>query len=443
MKLHNPLKRWSFSPPQLLAIGFGVVIIFGTFMLMLPLSTTESISWIDALFTAASATTVTGLVVLDTGSNFTTFGQVILMILIKVGGLGLMTFAVITIIVLGKRIGLKERILIQQALNQHSIGGVVRLVKILFIFSIVMELIATILLSIRWVPEYGWGFGVFTSLFHAISAFNNAGFSLWSDSLSGYVGDPIVNLIITILFIIGGIGFTVLYDVMTTKRFRHYALHTKIMLVGTVIINVVAIIVIFLLEYTNPLTLGELTTYEKIWASYFQAVTPRTAGFNTIEIGDMNPGSIVFILLLMFIGAGSASTASGIKLTTFIIITLAVFTYLKGKRESHIFERRINEDIIIRALAIVVTSLAIIFLSIFILNITEQAPFIIIVFEAFSAFGTVGLSMGLTDELSLLGKQMIIVLMFIGRIGPLTLAFALAKSSKPNISYPKGDVFTG
>ncbi|WP_257009702.1 TrkH family potassium uptake protein [Evansella halocellulosilytica] len=443
MRLQNLFKGWRISPPQFLAAGFGVVIILGTLILMLPWSTTGSISWIDALFTATSATTVTGLIVLDTGADFTIFGQVIIMILIQIGGLGLMTFAIMTILVLGKRIGLKERVLLQEALNQHSIGGVVRLVKILFLFSIIMEVIATVLLSIRWIPEYGWGFGIFTSLFHSVSAFNNAGFSLWADSLSGYVGDPIVNLIITILFIVGGIGFTVLYDVMTTKRFRHYSLHTKIMLVGTLIINVVALFTIFILEYTNPMTLGDLTTYEKIWASYFQAVTPRTAGFNTIEISDMNHSTIVFILLLMFIGAGSASTGSGIKLTTFIVIILAVYTYLRGSQESVIYKRRINEDIIHRALAIVVISLAMVFVSIFILNITEQAPFILIVFEAFSAFGTVGLSMGLTGDLSMLGKQMIIVLMFVGRIGPLTLAFALAKSSKPNVSYPKGDVFTG
>lgn len=444
MRLLNLFKNWTFSPPQFLAIGFGLAILLGTFILMVPWSTTENISWIDALFTATSATTVTGLVVLDTGTDFTVLGQVVIMVLIKIGGLGLMTFAIMTVIVLGKRIGLKERVLLQEALNQHSIGGVVRLVKILFIFSIVIEFIAAVLLSFRWVPEYGWGFGIYTSIFHSISAFNNAGFSLWPDSLSGYVGDPVINLIITFLFITGGIGFTVIYDVMTTRRFNLLALHTKIMLVGTFVVNVIAMIVIFLLEFSNPLTIGDLSAGEQLWASYFQAVTPRTAGFNTIETGEMNPGSIVFTLLLMFIGGGSGSTASGVKLTTFLVIILAVITYLRGKTEPVIFRRRINHEIINRALAIVVISLFAVFISTLALSITEPAaPFLMIVFEAFSAFGTVGLSMGLTGELSFVGKQIIIVLMFIGRIGPLTLAFALAKSSKPLISYPKGDVFTG
>lgn len=443
MKIINLFIGWRFSPPQVLAIGFLLAILAGALLLKLPWSTVEGITWIDSLFTATSATTVTGLVVMDTGSDFTLFGQIIILLLIKIGGLGLMTFAVMTVLVLGKRIGLRERVLIQEALNQHSIGGVVKLVKLLFIFSLSLELLATILLSIRWVPEYGLWSGLFTSLFHSISAFNNAGFSLWSDSLSGYVGSSYINLIITLLFIIGGIGFTVLYDLFTTRKFRLFSLHTKVMLVGTLVINIVAMLVIFSLEYGNPLTLGMLTTKEQLWASYFQAVTPRTAGFNTIEIGDMTPGSIVFMLLLMFIGGGSASTASGVKLTTFIIITLAVYTYLRGRRELVLYERTVADDIIHRSLAIVVISLAVIFITILGLSITEDAPFIMIVFEAFSAFGTVGLSMGLTDQLSFFGKQIIILLMFVGRIGPLTLAFALAKSSKQHVSYPKGEIFTG
>ncbi|WP_041808382.1 TrkH family potassium uptake protein [Evansella cellulosilytica] len=443
MKLINLFPHWRMSPPQILALGFICTIIVGMLILKLPVSTVHGITWLDALFTATSATTVTGLVVLNTGSDFTIVGQIVIMVLIQIGGLGLMTFAIITVLVLGKRIGLRERVLIQEALNQHSIGGVVKLVKILFLFSITIEFIAALLLSFRWVPEYGWKDGVFTSIFHSISAFNNAGFSLWSDSLTGYRGDPTINIVITVLFIIGGIGFTVLYDVMTTKRFRLFSLHTKIMLTGTVVVNIIAMIVIFLLEYGNPLTLGALPLSDQLWTSYFQAVTPRTAGFNTLEIGDMNPGTIVFMLLLMFIGAGSASTGSGVKLTTFLIIILAVITYLRGKQETVIFHRTIHHDIIIRALAIVVISLSIIFLVILGLSVTENAPFIHIVFEAFSAFGTVGLSMGLTDQLSIYGKQMIIVLMFIGRIGPLTLAFALAKSAKRTVSYPKGEVFTG
>ncbi|RKL66343.1 Ktr system potassium transporter B [Salipaludibacillus neizhouensis] len=436
-------KRRSMSPQRFLAFGFLGAIIVGAMLLLLPLSTTAPITLIDALFTATSATTVTGLVVLDTGRDFTIFGQTVIMILMKIGGLGLMAFAILIVLALGKKIGLRERILVQESLNQTSLGGMVRLVKILLIFAFSIELFATLLLAMHWVPEYGWSFGLFTSLFHAISAFNNAGFSLWSEGLNAYVGDPVVNIIITFLFITGGIGFTVLYDIVTTKTFRRLSLHTKLMLVGTLILNVVAMLVIFALEYTNPETLAVLTSSEKLWASYFQAVSPRTAGFNTIDIGSMTPASITFMMGLMFIGAGSASTGSGIKLTTFIIIILAVYSYLIGRKETVIFERTIETKIVIRALSIVAISLFAVFLSIFLLSITESAPYLTIVFEAFSAFGTVGLSMGITDELSVIGKQVIIVLMIIGRVGPVSLAFALAKNEPSNFRYPKGDVFTG
>ncbi|MBU8906320.1 TrkH family potassium uptake protein [Desertibacillus haloalkaliphilus] len=431
------------SPPQILALSFLVFIAIGTLLLKLPVASTTYISWIDALFTATSAITVTGLVVVDTGIDYTVFGQVVIMILIQLGGLGLMTFAVLIIMMLGKKIGLKQRILVQEAFNQTSLGGLVRLVKVLVIFAIILEAIAFSILSFRWVPEFGWQEGMYQSLFHTISAFNNAGFSLWSDSLSGYVGDPVVNIVITGLFITGGIGFTVLADIWYKKKFRHLSLHSKLMLVGTLVTNFIAMIVIFILEYANPATLGHLPLSEKLWGAYFQAVTPRTAGFNTIEIADMTTAAILLTLLLMFIGAGSASTASGIKLTTFLVMILATITFLKGKGETVTFERTIRKQTILRALAIIVISILFIFLTLFILTITENAPFLMILFEVVSAFGTVGLSMGLTDELSSIGKQVIIVMMFIGRIGPLTLAFTLARPQKSPVRYPEEEVFTG
>ncbi|MGQ5111959.1 TrkH family potassium uptake protein [Bacillus halotolerans] len=445
MGLHKEtvIKWVRFSPPQVLAIGFFLTIIVGSLLLKLPISTAKPLSWIDALFTAASATTVTGLAVVDTGTEFTVFGQTIIMGLIQVGGLGFMTFAVLIVMILGKKIGLKERMLVREALNQPTIGGVIGLVKVLFLFSISIELIAALILSIRLVPQYGWASGLFASVFHAISAFNNAGFSLWPDNLMSYVGDPAVNLVITFLFITGGIGFTVLFDILKNRRFKAFSLHTKLMLAGTFILNIAATLIIFILEYSNPGTLGSLHLPDKLWASYFQAVTPRTAGFNSVDFGSMREGTIVFVLLLMFIGAGSASTASGIKLTTFLVILMSVIAYLRGHKETVIFRRTIKYPIIIKALAVSVISLFIVFIGIFALTITEQAPFIQVVFETFSAFGTVGLTMGLTPELTTAGKCIIIALMFIGRIGPLTFVFSFAKTEKSNIRYPDGEVFTG
>lgn len=431
------------TPPQILALSYIVLILIGTFLLLLPFAKVESMSFMDSLFTATSAVTVTGLTVVDTGTQFTIFGQVVIMILIQLGGIGLMTFAVLAVMVLGKKVGLHQRILIQEAYNQSSLGGLIRLVKLIIVFSFLMELSATVLLSLRWVPEYGLGKGIYVSLFHSISAFNNAGFSLWSDSLSRYVGDPIVNLVITFLFITGGLGFTVIADLKINRSFRKLSLHTKLMLVGTLVINVCALFVILFLEYGNPGTLGNLTFGEKLWGAYFQAVTPRTAGFNTIEIGQMTSASLFFTMLLMFIGAGSASTGSGIKVTTFIVMILATFAFLRGNEEPVIFKRTIKQHTILKALTVIVMSILFIFLTIFILSISENLPFVALIFEAFSAFGTVGLSMGITDQLSIVGKQVIIVLMFIGRIGPLTLAFSLSKMKKSNIRYPGDDVFTG
>jgi trk system potassium uptake protein len=432
------------SPPQLLLIIFLFFILLGTALLKLPFATTGSINWVDALFTSTSAMTVTGLAVIDTGTAYTTFGEVIIMVLIQIGGLGIMSFAMLIYLMLGKKIGFKERLIIQHALNQTSVGGVIRLVKHLFVFSFIVEGVAMILLASEWIPEYGWGQGLYFSLFHSISAFNNAGFSLWPDSLMGYVGNPLVNFVISGLFIIGGIGFTVLTDLWYSKNIQKLSLHTKLMLVGTLIINVVAVLVIFTLEINNPKTLANLPELDKFLGAYFQAVSPRTAGFNSLDIGSMEEPTIIFIILLMFIGAGSASTGGGIKVTTFLVITFAVLSFLRQKKGIHAFRRKIDDTYIYKSLAISMISVVLIFFAMFLMTITEKGvPFIQILFEVVSAFGTVGLSMGLTFNLTAVGKCIILFVMFVGKIGPLTLAFSLAKKGTDKISYPKEDILTG
>ncbi|WRP06120.1 TrkH family potassium uptake protein [Rossellomorea aquimaris] len=432
------------SPPQLLVVTFLFFIIVGMGLLKLPFATTESITWLDALFTTTSAMTVTGLAVVDTGDAFTLFGEVIIMSLIQIGGLGIMSFAVLIFMMLGKKIGFKERLLLQQALNQTSVGGVIKLVKYLFIFSFLVEGFAVLLLASEWVPEFGWRRGLYVSIFHSISAFNNAGFSLWSDSLMGYVGNPIVNITISFLFIVGGIGFTVLVDLWKSKTIRRLSLHTKIMIVGTFVINVFAFMMIFILEYNNPNTLAQLPLLDKLFASYFQAVTPRTAGFNSIDYGSMERSTLLLTILLMFIGAGSASTGGGIKLTTFVVISLSVFAFLKEKREIRIFRRTIDQNYIFKALAVSMISVLLVFTALFFLDMTEKnASFLSILFEVVSAFGTVGLSMGITGSLTAIGKWIIIIVMFVGKLGPLTLAFSLSRPDKEKIRYPKEDILTG
>jgi trk system potassium uptake protein len=436
-------KTINLSPPQLLISIFLIFLLIGTCLLKLPIATTEPISWIDALFTITSAMTVTGLVVFDTGTIYTTFGEVIIMLWIQLGGLGIMSFAVLVFIMLGKKIGFKERILIQQSLNQTSLGGVILLVKRLFLFAFLIEGIAMACLATRWVPEFGWGKGLYFSLFHSVSAFNNAGFGLLPDNLMKYVGDPIINIVITLLFIIGGIGFTVLIDMWSKPNLRKLSLHTKLMLIGTLVLNLFAMVVIFLLEKDNPGTMGKLSGFEKIWASYFQAVSPRTAGFNTIDLFEIKDPTAFFMMILMFIGAGSASTGGGIKLTTFLVIVFAVITYLQGKKKTVINKRTIDIEIVHKSLSIATISVFFISLSIFILSITEKAEFVTIMFEVLSAFGTVGLTMGLTYELTFIGKIVIIFTMFLGKVGPLTLAFTLAKPKKEKVGYPTEDILAG
>jgi trk system potassium uptake protein TrkH len=437
------LKSIQMTPPQLLIIFFGFFIVLGALLLKLPIATTEPISWIDAFFTITSATTVTGLTVVDTGTAYTLFGQVIIMLWIQIGGLGIMSFAILFFLMLGKKIGFRERVLIQHSLNQTSFGGVIRLVIHLFLFAFIMELIAVLFLSIRWIPEFGVAQGLYFSFFHAVSAFNNAGFGLLPDNLMKYADDPLINVVITWLFIVGGLGFTVLLDVRNKKGWKKLSLHSKLMLTGTLVINVVSMLVILLLEMDNPKTLGALDWSGKLWSAYFQGVSPRTAGFNTIDMTALKDSTAFYMMFLMFIGAGSASTGGGIKLTTFLIIVLSVFTYFKGKEQIHIFKRGLDDKLVFKALAISMMSILFIFAAAFIMTITEKAPFVKIIFEVISAFGTVGLSMGLTFELSFTGKLVLIFMMSLGKLGPLTLIFSLAKKEHAKIKYPKEDILAG
>jgi len=414
-----------------------------TFLLRLPFATKVEISWFDALFTATSAFTVTGLMVENISTTFTIFGQIIILLLIKIGGIGIITFAILAFMVLGKKIGFKERLMIQQTLNQNSLGGIIKLIKSIFFFSISIELLATIFLSIIWIPKFGFKRGLFYSFFHAVSAFNNAGISLFTDGLSSYSADIYIKLIISTLFIIGGIGFTVLIDLKHKRRFKTLSLHSKIMIIGTITINLIATILFFLLERNNNATIGNSYFINQIFNSYFQATSSRTAGFGPINIDNFSTPTIMLMLILMFIGSGSAATSGGIKLTTFIIIVLSSITFIRGKKQVTIANRTINEKTIIRSFTILSICFLLIITSLFILSITEQLPATKLLFEVVSALSTVGLSMGITQNLSYFGRSIIMILMFFGKIGPLTLAFSLATTTQDKISYPTEDILTG
>ncbi|EIM08035.1 hypothetical protein A1A1_03047 [Planococcus antarcticus DSM 14505] len=436
-------KRITISPPLLISGSFLFLIMVGTILLKLPFATTRPISWTDALFTATSATTVTGLSVFDPGTVLTGFGELVLLVLIQCGGIGLMTFAVAILILFRKKVGLQNRIYLQESLTQNTVGGIVRLVKLILTFALTVEAVSAVLLTIYWTPEFGFKDALNFSIFHVISAFNNAGFSLFPDNMISFAGDPLVTVLISSLFIIGGIGFTVVMDVSQKKSFHRWALHTKLMVGGTLILNIVAMIVIFALEYGNPGTLGTMSLYDKLLTSYFSAVTPRTAGFNMLDYGELEDPTLLFTMLLMFIGGGSASTASGIKLTTFIVVILATVSFLRSRREPEIFGRSIRLETVIRSLAITTISVLLVVFLLFLLTVTEKTPFLPLAFEVVSAFGTVGLSMGITADLSDLGEVLLSLVMFTGRIGPLTLFFILMKPRKENYRYPYDPVFTG
>ncbi|AEH46275.1 TrkH family potassium uptake protein [Parageobacillus thermoglucosidasius] len=442
-------RKYYLDPPKVLVAGFAVIILVGTALLMLPIATNDGkgLPFLDALFTATSATCVTGLVVVDTGTAFTLFGQLVILALIQVGGLGFMTFATLFAFLLGKRISLKERLLLQEAMNNLTIEGIVRLVKRVLIFTVVIELIGGLLLAVRFSFDMPLLKAFYFGMFHAVSNFNNAGFDLMGNfrSLTGYVEDPVVTLVICALITLGGIGFIVMNEVYEYRQTRRFSLHTKVAVATSGILLASSILLIFLLEFHNPNTLEPLSPLGKFLATLYQAVTPRTAGSNTLNISDLTQPTLFLIIFLMFVGASPGSTGGGIKTTTFAILLGAVWSQIRGKEDVVFFKKRIMYDTIYKSLTVTISGLFIVIFVTMLLTITEQGKdFLMILFEATSAFSTVGLSMGLTPELSPFGKVIIMCTMFAGRVGPLTIAYAVTLHRKPDpFRYPKGKIMIG
>jgi trk system potassium uptake protein TrkH len=417
---------------------------------MLPVATKsgKGADFLTALFTATSATCVTGLVVVDTKTYWSVFGQIVIMLLIQVGGLGIMTMSTLFALILGRKITFKERLVMQEAFNTNSLGGIVKFAKYILMVSFLFESIGAIMLTLRFLPQMGLKKAVYYGLFHSISAFNNAGFDLMGNfkSLTGYVSDWVVNLVIMGLIIFGGLGFYVLLDIYEHRHFNKFTLHSKIVITITLLLIAIGTLLIFLFEYNNPKTLKPLDFPTKILAALFQAVTPRTAGFNTLSLSDMTIASKFLTIILMFIGASPAGTGGGIKTTTFAVILYTVLSVIKGEEETVLYKRTISRNIVYKAVAISFISVFIIFSVTMVLSITETSNFLTILYETISAFGTVGLSLGLTPELSTVGKIIIIFTMYTGRVGPLTLALALAKRQrrpKPIIKYAEEKIMVG
>lgn len=450
--LARSLRLARLHPPQVLALGFIVIIVIGAFLLNLPIAFhgAQDLPFLDALFMSTSATCVTGLSVISPGEDFTLFGQLVILTLVQLGGLGFMTMATLVALVAKRRITFKERLILQEAMNHGSVEGIVRLIRRVLLYSLVIEAAGALLLSFRFLLEMPADQAIYFGLFHSISIFNNAGFDLFGmfpgrpGSLIGYVDDPFVNVVTMVLIFLGGIGFIVIDDLLHFRERRKLTLHSKVVLSVSLFLIVFGGLVILIFEYTNPLTLQKLSFPEKMLSSLFESVSMRSAGVTTLDVGGMRQATQFFSILMMFIGAAPGSSGGGIKVTTFAILVGAVIAMLRGKEDIVLFKRRLARDRVNKAITFTLFSFFFIILGAMILSVTESYDFLGILFEATSAYATAGLSTGLTPQLTGFGKALLMAMMFVGRLGPVTLAFALTpKHEKELVRYPEGKITIG
>ena len=454
-------RKIRLTPVRLLVLGYLSVIIIGTLLLIIPFSSkiTGSASFMDALFTTVSASCVTGLIVQDTATHWSTFGQVVILFLIQIGGIGFMTVVYTILMLGGRKIGLKERTFMQEAVSAPTLSGMGKLTTTILIGTLAFEALGAFVLCFRFVPDYGWGEGIWISVFTSVSAFCNAGFDLMGDktgkysSMTAYSGDPIVCLTIPLLIIVGGLGFFVWKDIKDNRfRFRKYELHTKLVLIMTAILVIVPTLVIMLAE-------NDLSWKERVFSSFFTAVTPRTAGFNVLPLsgaGSVKSVTLLLTIILMFIGGSSGSTAGGVKTNTIAVLGLSVISLVRGKRSVECFGRRIDETNVKNAAQFLTIFLTLIVVGAVLLCLFEQGnslwpddPEITSitvtesVFEVVSALATVGLTTGVTPQLTLGSQIVLCVLMFLGRAGCMTVMLSWKTPSAPAAELPMEKVRIG
>ena len=461
--IHSVLGFRKLSPAQKIASSFLLVILSGTLLLMLPISNKnfQFLNWLDALFTATSATCVTGLSVFTVADQLNWFGQVILLLLIQIGGLGLMTFMAVFILIVKNRLSMNEKMAMKEMLNQDRVVNMRKFLLDILYYTLFFEAVGAILISFRMIPRFGLVDGSFKAIFLAVSAFCNAGFdTLGSVSLQEYVHDPLMCLTIMALIVLGGLGFAVWFDIrdkvgpllhrqIKFKKFRHsLSLHTKIVLSVSLLLIVVPGCLIMAVEFTNAATLGDFNIFEKLMTAMFESIALRTAGFTTINYAGLKPATDLLMMVVMFIGGSPGATAGGIKTTTIAVVVIYIISSLKGREHTVVLHRKIGRGIIIRAMGIFFINVVVLFTGIFLLNVVEQKPFLSLSFEAVSAMATVGSSLGVTASLGVGGKLVIIFLMYVGRIGISTLILSLTRN-KPNrnaankVSYPNGNIIVG
>ena len=450
------MKRIRFTTTQIILLSFLLVILIGSVLLALPISSTNGIAvpYIDALFTATTSTCVTGLVTLPTSSTWSVFGQIVILILIQVGGLGVITIMTGLMRLLNRKLGISDRLLIQEAFNLNTMSGLVKFVKNVLFGTLIIEGIGAVLYMLVFVPEFG-AKGIWISVFNSVSAFCNAGIDIIADnSLCNYAANPLINIVTSALVILGGLGYIVWWDVLRViksrspknrKIFRHLTLHSKIAINVTASLILAGAILIFIFEYANPLTIGEMNLFDKIQVSFFQSVTTRTAGFASVPQENLTNASAAVSIILMLIGGSPVGTAGGMKTVTIAVLICSAFATIRNKNSATLFGRRISEGSLKKAVAVAVTFLTIFAASTVLLMATSNASAIDAVYETVSATATVGLSRNLTATLNTFGKLIIVVTMYFGRVGPISLAVALgSKNESQNvISEPTEDISIG
>lgn len=430
--LHKKRKMTSF---QIIILGFSSVILMGTVLLMLPVSarTGTATPFLDALFTSTSAVCVTGLVLYDTATYWSDFGQIVVMFLIQVGGMGVITVAALFSIVSGRKISLMQRSTMQEAIAAPKVGGIVRLTGFIIKTTLLIELLGAAVMVPVFVRDFK-GRGVWMALFHSISSFCNAGFDLMGvtghfSSLTGYSSEPVINLVIIILIVIGGIGFLTWDDIRTNRWHLHrYKMQSKVILSTTLLLIVIPALYFYFYEF------NELASKERFWVSIFQSVTPRTAGFNTTQLSDMSEAGLAVVIVLMLIGGSPGSTAGGMKTTTIAVLFATAASTFSRKEHTHLFGRRVEPEVVRNAATILIMYITLFFAGGLSISIAEGLPMLDCLFEAASAIGTVGLSLGITSELGSISRCILIILMFFGRVGGLTLIFAALSGTKMNVS---------
>ncbi|MFB4292549.1 TrkH family potassium uptake protein [Nonomuraea sp. ATR24] len=418
-------------PAQVIATGFSTAALIGTLLLMLPFATTEGVSpgWLTAVFTATSAVCLTGLVVVDTPTHWSTFGEVVIIGLVQIGGLGIMTLATVFTVLVSGRLGLRARLFAQAETKTPTMADMRKVVRKVVVFSLVCEAIAAVVFTLRFLIGYDEPIGeaLYLGVFHGISAFNNSGFTLWSDNVIGFVTDPWICLTIAAAVTVGGLGFPVVFELL--KSWRHpsrWSVLTRITVVATIVLLVLGTLVYLATEWRNPGTLGALDDSGKLLAAFFLSSMARTAGFNSVNIGELYPSSWLFTDLMMFIGGGSAGTAGGIKVTTLGLLAFVMWAELRGESKVNIGHRQISESAQRQAVTITMMSAGLVAVCTYVLLVLTPHSLDRVLFEVVATFSTAGLSTGITADVTVPGQVLMVLLMFVGRIGPLTIGSALA-----------------